>query len=401
MTDKKNCCPPSTGAKPPSSVDDPPCCPLPAAATEEAQTPENTTPSCCRPSEQSESPGYRTWPFVTGWLSTPVGAIPQVAIRLTIGDRLGRWQMRWGIGRLRYRIAPGLYAVGTPGPEAPVLVTANYKMSFDALRRELGGHACWILVLETRGINVWCAAGKGTFGTYELVRQVQSAGVKQVVNHQRLIVPQLGAVGVAAHEVKKRCGFQVLYGPVRACDLPAFLAAGNQATPAMRRVAFSTLDRLVLAPVELTGMLKITLWALPLFFLLGGIGPDVFSLPAALERGVAAWLVYLAGLFCGAVLTPVLLPWLPGRAFALKGAVFGALAGVAGLFLLPALGLMEKAAFFLLLVAVSSYCAMNFTGSTTYTSPSGVEKEMRRALPLQALALLAAGIAWLSGAFSG
>jgi CO dehydrogenase/acetyl-CoA synthase gamma subunit (corrinoid Fe-S protein) len=76
--------------------------------------------------------------------------------------------MRWGIGRHRYRIEPGLYAVGTPGSDSPVLVTANYKMSFDALRRELGGLDAWILVLETDGINVWCAAGKGTFGTEEV-----------------------------------------------------------------------------------------------------------------------------------------------------------------------------------------------------------------------------------------
>ncbi len=393
MTQKSSCCPESDSGSSFTAKRKNVCCP---SSEDKAQ---ETAAPCCPPIETRERTGYRIWPFVAGWLETPAGSVPRIATRLTTGDMLGRWQMRWGIGRMRYRIAPGLYAAGSPGPEAPVLVTANYKMSFDALRRELGGLDCWILVLETRGINVWCAAGKGTFGTDELISRVRSSGLEEVVSHRRLIVPQLGAVGVAAHEVRKGCGFQVLYGPVRASDLPAYLAAGNQATPAMRRVQFSAVERLVLTPVELTGMLKTTLWAIPVLFLLGGIGPEIFSFSAAITRGGAACLVYFMGLLCGAVLTPVALPWIPGRAFALKGAIAGVLAGIAGLLLLPAMSVSHGAAFFLLLLAVSSYCAMNFTGSTTYTSPSGVGKEMRRALPLQALALLGAGVVWIWSAF--
>ncbi|MDH3284405.1 MAG: hypothetical protein OEQ13_06655, partial [Acidobacteriota bacterium] len=92
-----------------------------------------------------------------------VSAIPSVDSRLRPGDRLGRWRVRWSIGRGRYRVEPGLYRIGRPGPTSPVLVTANYKLTFDALRSELDGVDAWILVLETRGVNVWCAAAKGTF----------------------------------------------------------------------------------------------------------------------------------------------------------------------------------------------------------------------------------------------
>ncbi|SDL51390.1 CO dehydrogenase/acetyl-CoA synthase delta subunit [Geoalkalibacter ferrihydriticus] len=355
--------------------------------------------SCCPPEKVRELPGYRLWPFVGGWFATSVGQVPQVCTRLTWGDHLGHWQMRWGIGRLRYRIAPGLYAVGCPDADAPVVVTANYKMSFDALRRELGGRDLWILVLETHGINVWCAAGKGTFGTEELARRVKATGLEKLVRHRRLIVPQLGAVGVAAHEVKKACGFQVVYGPVRAADLPVLLDCGERAiTPAMRRVTFTTRERLVLTPVELSGMLKIMLWAALALLVLGGIGPGIFSISAAFTRGGTAVLAALAGVFAGAVLTPVLLPWLPWRAFAAKGAlVGGALALVLGL--LGAASGTDLAALVLGMAAASSYCAMNFTGSTTFTSPSGVEKEMRRAIPLQGAALLLAGSFWLWGAF--
>jgi hypothetical protein len=50
-------------------------------------------------------------------------------------------------------------------------------------------------------------------------------------------------------------------------------------------------------------------------------------------------------------------------------------------------------------VALSSYLAMNFTGSTPYTSPSGVEKEMRRAIPLQTAAAVLGLIIWVVSAF--
>ena len=79
-------------------------------------------------------------------------------------------KVRWGIGRMNYRVDPGLYSLGNPDALSPVLVSANYKMSFDRLRESLPGRNAWILVLDTDGVNVWCAAGKGTFGTEELTR---------------------------------------------------------------------------------------------------------------------------------------------------------------------------------------------------------------------------------------
>ena len=120
-------------------------------------------------------------------------------------------------------MTPGLYALGSPTPESPVFVSANYTLSFDALRSALAGVDGYILVLDTHGINVWCAAGKGTFGTDELVNRIQVTGLKDIVNHRTLILPQLAAPGVAAHQVRKRSGFKVEYGPVRAEDLPEYL----------------------------------------------------------------------------------------------------------------------------------------------------------------------------------
>lgn len=325
-----------------------------------------------------------------------------MATRLTRGDVLGRWQMRWGLGRMRYRIAPGLYAVGCPDADSPVLVTANYKLTFDSLRRQLTGIDAWILVLETFGINVWCAAGKGTFGTAEIIRRLRATQLDGVVRHRTLILPQLGAPGVAAHEVRRESGFKVVYGPVRAADLPAFLTADLQATPEMRRVTFSAVERLVLTPVELTSMLKPIAWTSLALLILAAFGPQLFRPAAALTRGLTAIGIGLAGVLAGAVLTPVLLPWLPGRVFALKGAVTGGAVALLGLLLgWSRLDFWSASALLLAVPAISSWCAMNFTGSTTFTSPSGVEKEMRKAIPLQGVAAMLAGVLWIYGGFVG
>ena len=111
---------------------------------------------------------------------------------------------------------------------------------------------------------------------------------------------------------------------------------------------------------------------------------------------------YLGGILAGAVIAPILLPWLPGRALALKGALTGFIMGMGIILVLgSSVILFEALALLLIAVTLSSYLAMNFTGSTPYTSPSGVEKEMRRAIPIQAAAILIAAVMWVGAAFAG
>jgi hypothetical protein len=297
-------------------------------------------------------------------------------------------------------VVPGLYAAGTPTAEAPVLVTANYKLSFDALRFSLGGVDAWILVADTRGVNVWCAAGKGTFSTEEIVHSVKHTRLADIISHRRLIVPQLGATGVSAFEVKKGCGFSVVYGPIRADDLPAFLNQGATAGEAMRTVTFPLKERLVLIPVELYLQLKQLALIMVVGFVISGLSPEIFSLSAAWRRGLLLLAATVIGMVCGSALVPALLPWLPGRQFWVKGLWPGLLAGTALLLSTAAPpAALEQIALLLWIVAVSSFQAMNFTGCTPYTSPSGVEFEMRRGVPLQILLAVAGTLLWLASPF--
>jgi len=335
---------------------------------------------------------------------TPVGNVPRVPTQLKFRDTLGRWKARWVIGRMRYRVAPGLYAVGNPTSKSLVFVSANYKMSFDYLRSRLHGRDAWIMALDTKGINVWCAAGKGTFGTDEIARRVSQTRLVEIVSHRQLILPQLGGPGVSAHEVKDRSGFRVVYGPIRADDLPAFLDAGLKATDDMRLVRFSTVDRLVLAPVELMMAGKYLLWVALALFILSGLGRDLYSFERVPTVGGPTLLLLFAAYVAGGVMTPVLLPWLPGRAFSLKGAL-------AGLVVLVAVGLYstfgsqwspalwDVAAWTILAPAIASFIGMNFTGASTYTSLSGVRREMRVAVPLQIAGGVVGLALWIAARF--
>lgn len=331
-----------------------------------------------------------------GTVASSVGGVPRVTGKWNWRDWFGTLKVRMGIGRMDYRIPAGLYALGAPDEKSPVFVTANYKKSFDHLRRDLKGEDGWILVLDTNGINVWCAAGKGTFGTEELLRRIETTSLAGVVTHRELIVPQLGAPGVAAHEVRQKSGFRVVYGPVRSADLRDFLEAGCEATGGMREVSFPLADRMALVPVEFFGGLKYVLAVLAVLLVLGGIEGWGYSLDAVWSALPLAAVTCALGLVAGAVLTPAFLPFLPGRAFSLKGAFCGLLASmaVAGACVSGGTEIIAAASVVLLATPIASAYAMNFTGASTFTSLSGVRREMRAAVPLQVIAGLVGLVLW-------
>ena len=351
--------------------------------------------------------------MITGTIQTQAGEVKQVATRLSNSDILGAVRVRWSIARNHYTVEPGLYAVGNPGEQSDVFVTANYKLSFDHLRKNLVDIDAWILVLDTKGINVWCAAGKGTFGTNELVYRIKETGLGKIISHRRIIVPQLGATGVSAYQVKALTspvlqeparnvsrapadlsslgsgfkidrGFNVVFGPVRAADIKAFIANGYKTTAEMRKVTFNFYDRIKLIPVDIVyGRYKL-LAALIIMFVISGLNRHGFSLDQAVDNGLPAILNIMLAYFAGILATPILLPYIPGRMFALKGLISGlVLSFILLYFNNTGSTFLENLSWFLLIPGISSFMAMNFTGSSTYTSLSGVKKEMKIFVPIQ------------------
>ena len=323
--------------------------------------------------------------WIAGMVPTPAGAVPQISTAWTRKDYWGMIKSRSGGYRMRYAVTPGLYAVGAPGSDSDVLVTANYKLSFDIVRRALAGLNAWVLVLDTKSINVWCAAGKGTFGTDEMIRRISEARLDAVVSHRRVIVPQLGAVGVNAAEIVKRTGFRVSFGPVEARDIPEYIRAGYKKTKAMSTMRFSMLDRLVLTPMEINPAMKKFPWVAAGILLIFGLQPSGLLFKEAWVNGLPFQLLGLLAVLTGALVTPVLLPFVPFRSFAVKGWIMGVLSVFVATRYIGLSGVQDPillAVAYLLFPGLSSYIALQFTGSTTFTGMSGVKKELKIGIPL-------------------
>jgi hypothetical protein len=342
-------------------------CPCTSKSDEQ---PSNTQPCSCSTDNISR---FSAIPTIK---STPTPEIRTTISTLTFANRLDHFLARWGVNRMGHIVQPGLYKLGNPTPDSMVFVSANYTLSFDAVRTALAGADCYILVLDTKGINVWCAAGKGTFGTAEIVRRITYSGLANVVRHRTLILPQLSAPGISAHEVKHLSGFSVEYGPVRASDLPEYIKT-RKATPEMRMVQFPMKDRLVLTPVELVHLILPTIAASIILYFLAGPLAALAAITTALP---------------GTVFFPVLLPFIPTHDFSTKGLILGGIVAIP--FAIPyatnsAMPFWENALISLVLLlimpALTAYLALNFTGCTTFTSRTGVKKEIFRYVPIMAV----------------
>jgi len=349
------------------------------------KSPVKTSCGCSDPGISGSGKEALTPPFVTGYIRTNAGDVPVVSTILSFKDKWETVKARMSSFRMSYSVKPGLYAAGSPGADSDVFVTANYKMSFDAVRSALHGLNAWILVLDTGGINVWCAAGKGTFGTAELIKRISLSKLAEIAEHKKIILPQLGAPGVDSGEVKRKSGFRVIYGPVRAKDLGLYVGNGYKCNEEMRRVRFDIIDRLILTPIEINQILKKFPLFILLVFVFFGLTPQGIIFKDSLVKGYAFLAAGLLSVFTGAFLTPVFLPFIPFRAFSLKGlvagiAVFLPVVYFAGLFEVYNIFLMISA--MILFPLVSSYMALQFTGASTYTSLSGVKKELKAAFPL-------------------
>jgi hypothetical protein len=322
--------------------------------------------------------------FITGSVKISDQTIPQISTKLKQSDFWGAVMVRWGFNRDNYRVTPGIYAIGTPGPESDVFVTSNYKLTFDNVRKHLSGTDGWILVLDTKGVNVWCAAGKGTFGTRELENRIRMFSLDKIVSHKRLILPQLGATGVAAHKVKEETGFNVHYGPVLAADIMKFVKEGYRADREMRKVKFGFSDRIKLIPNDFMYGKYYLLAAMTVMLLLSCISANGLSFRNVTETGGPVILTVFLAYIAGIVFTPMFLPYIPGRHFSLKGLLSGILVFAGFLFFSSSKGnFAETISWFFIIGAISSFTAMNFTGSSTYTSLSGVKKEMKLFVPIQ------------------
>ncbi|MFI5399344.1 MAG: HgcAB-like fusion protein [Candidatus Binatia bacterium] len=224
-----------------------------------------------------------------------------------------------------FRLVPvpvrtGVRIVGKPDRMSPVFVTGNYDLTVRRVLRALRGLDAYVMVANSRGVNVWCASSGGHLGTHQVVTALKVARLEEKVVHREVIVPQLAATGVEAKEVRRRTGWIVRFGPADAKNIAAYLVTGKDKTQAMREVRFDARQRFEMAaawatPISLIASVPGWYWhhfaglvtlvwllALTVFFLY-----DRLPLPDRGRQAVLA-VAAIAGVSCALALTTLFTP---------------------------------------------------------------------------------------------
>jgi NAD-dependent dihydropyrimidine dehydrogenase PreA subunit len=180
----------------------------------------------------------------------------------------------------------GLRVLGHPDRSSPVFLTGNFRLTVERVKRALAGIDGYLLVANSRGINVWCAATGGLFTDHDVVSVLKTSGIESRVDHRHVILPQLAATGIEGKTIRDKTGWKVVWGPVEADAIPRFLAQGMKATREMRTAQFPWRRRLEMAvawafPISLlactlaffwpAGVLPVVglVWAVSLLLFLG------------------------------------------------------------------------------------------------------------------------------------
>jgi NAD-dependent dihydropyrimidine dehydrogenase PreA subunit len=197
----------------------------------------------------------------------------------------------------------GLRAVGHPGPDSPVLLTGNFTLTVRRLVEALAGRDTWLLVANSHGINVWCAAGGGHLTHHDVIAVLRSSGVGDRVRHRRLILPQLAATGVERRLVREATGWEPRWGPARLEDLPEFLDRHERPRKDHRAMRFPLWERLEMAltwawPMALVAFVILALAvgyrlaAVAAGVIVLGVGAVFAGLPWLPVTGGRRWLTY-------------------------------------------------------------------------------------------------------------
>ena len=213
-----------------------------------------------------------------------------------------------------HRAPTGLLRLGDPDRSSPVLLTGNFTLTVRRLRDAIDGLDAWLLVANSHGINVWCAAGGGHLTHHDVIAVLRTSRIADRVDHRELMLPQLAATGVERRPIEEATGWRVHWGPGRLEELPAVLGRGGPVHGSERRMRVPLWERLEIASI----------WFLPVALILGvGVGL-VAGWPAAAAVALPIVLTVVT-IFAALPRLPVTGPrrWLTYGTFALTGAAIG------------------------------------------------------------------------------
>ena len=118
----------------------------------------------------------------------------------------------------------GIYEIGGPGENSPVLITSNFSLTYFIVSGEIEGSRIpsWLLVKDTEGLSVMTAWAAGKFGADVIAPFVKKCGIADKVKHRKLIIPGYAAV-ISGELEEELPDWQVLIGPREAGHIPAYL----------------------------------------------------------------------------------------------------------------------------------------------------------------------------------
>ncbi|MGE5233590.1 MAG: HgcAB-like fusion protein [Acidobacteriota bacterium] len=280
------------------------------------------------------------------------------------------WLRDTALRFLPHATRPGLRRIGNPDRNSPVLVTGNFALTVRRLRDALHGRDAWLLVANSRGINVWCAASGGHLTDHEVVAAVRASGIGDQVSHRRLVLPQLAATGIERRRITESTGWEAVWGPARLEDLPAYFDRGGSVARRDRWMRFPAWERLEMA----------AMWTVPMA-LVAAIALALAAGAATALAGTGALALTVAALFLLLpwlrVTGPLRFPTLAGLAAVQLGIAAGALALAAGPPTIAAwIGLVASAAVSMGLLAV------DLAGTTPWYASSVIAHHERPTLEL-------------------
>lgn len=228
------------------------------------------------------------------------------------------WDFLCWLFILPLAVRSGLYRIGSPTPDSPLLLTSNFYMTFKQVVKALRGQHCWLMVQDTEGWNVWCAADARIFSAEKAAALMRAYDVDGLLNHKTIVIPRLGGriarrlseltAPSTVSEATSGQGWRVIKGPIEARDLPAFIEGGFVATPPMGslRRYYSLPQRLRVGTLT---ALSAIFCALPFLFILKEF------LPFFLAFGLVSSFVLAIFHY-----------WIPGRTGVVKEVLLAALA---------------------------------------------------------------------------
>ena len=133
------------------------------------------------------------------------------------------------------------------GPDSPVLLTCNFQLTVERVKRVLEGMDAYLLVANSRGVNVWCAATGGLLTDHDVISVLKTSGIEDRVDHRQVVLPQLAATGIEGKVVQHRTGWRVVWGPVQRRGYSRLSGQRDARTRSMRTVTFPWPQRLEMA----------------------------------------------------------------------------------------------------------------------------------------------------------